>query len=112
MTTDSSTSVLDALAAQLGPDTIQKISSHLGTDAAATSNAVSMAIPILLGGLSKNASTADGAAASQRTMAASSTTLARSSVEGRRAESDRPSSLTSSAHVAGRSNRVSAALPA
>lgn len=60
---DDSTSVLDALQAQLGPDTIQKMSAQLGTDSAATSNAISMALPILLGGLSKNAANAEGAAA-------------------------------------------------
>ncbi len=60
---NESTSILDALEAQLGPDTIQKMSAQLGTDTAATSNAISMAIPILLGGLSKNAANADGAAA-------------------------------------------------
>ena len=60
---DDSTSVLDALEAHLGPATIQKMSAQLGTDTAATSNAVSMAIPILLGALSKNAANADGAAA-------------------------------------------------
>ena len=60
---NDSTSIMDALEAQLGPDTIQKMSSQLGTDTAATSNAISMAIPILLGGLSKNASNAEGAAA-------------------------------------------------
>jgi hypothetical protein len=56
-------SVLDALEEQLGPETIQHLSSQLGTDTAATSNAVSMALPILLGGLSNNAANADGAAA-------------------------------------------------
>ena len=60
---DSSISVLDALEAQLGPETIQKLSTQLGTDTAATSHAVSMAVPLLLGRLSKNASDADGAAA-------------------------------------------------
>ena len=60
---DDSTSVLGALEAQLGPDTIQKMSAQLGTDTAATSNAISIAVPILLGGLSKNAANADGAAA-------------------------------------------------
>jgi hypothetical protein len=60
---DASTSVLDALEGQLGPDTIQKISSQLGTDTAATAHAVSMAVPILLGRLSKNAANAEGAAA-------------------------------------------------
>ena len=60
---DTSPSVLDALEAQLGPETIQAISSRLGTDTAATANAISMALPILLGGLSTNAASADGAAA-------------------------------------------------
>jgi len=60
---DDSPSVLGALEAQLGPDTIQKISAQLGSDTAATSNAISMALPILLGGLSKNAANAEGAAA-------------------------------------------------
>ena len=59
---DNTSPVLDELEAQLGPDTIQKLSAELGTDTAATSNAVSMALPILLGALSKNASNADGAA--------------------------------------------------
>jgi hypothetical protein len=59
---DNTSPVLDALEAQLGPETIQKLSDQLGTDTAATSNAVSMALPILLGALSKNASNADGAA--------------------------------------------------
>jgi len=39
------------------------MSAQLGTDTAATSNAISMALPILLGGLSKNAANAEGAAA-------------------------------------------------
>ena len=60
---ESSPSILDALEAQLGPDVIQKMSTQLGTDTAATSNAISMALPILLGGLSKNAADADGSAA-------------------------------------------------
>ena len=60
---DDSSSVLNALQAQLGPETIQRMSTQLGTDTAATSNAISMALPILLGGLSKNAANAEGAAA-------------------------------------------------
>ena len=36
---------------------------QLGTETAATANAISLAIPILLGGLSTNAADADGAAA-------------------------------------------------
>jgi len=62
MPMNDSTSVLTALEGQLGPDAIQKMSTQLGTDTAATSNAISMAVPILLGGLAKNASNADGAA--------------------------------------------------
>jgi hypothetical protein len=60
---DDSTSILNALEAQLGPETIKKMSGQLGTDTAATSNAISMALPILLGGLSKNSANAEGAAA-------------------------------------------------
>lgn len=60
---DTSPSVLDALEAQLGPETIHAMSSQLGTDTAATANAISMALPILLGGLSKNAANAEGSAA-------------------------------------------------
>ncbi len=60
---DTTISVLDALQAQLGPDTIQKLSAQLGTDTAATSHAVSMAVPILLGRLSTNAADSEGSAA-------------------------------------------------
>ncbi|MEO6259007.1 MAG: DUF937 domain-containing protein [Thermoanaerobaculia bacterium] len=62
MAIDDSPSILDELAAHLGPDTIQSLSQQLGTDTAATSSAISMMIPILLGGLSKNAASAEGAA--------------------------------------------------
>jgi hypothetical protein len=63
MAMNNSNSVLDALDAQLGPDAIEKMSAQLGTDRAATSNAISMAVPILLGGLTKNVANAEGAAA-------------------------------------------------
>jgi hypothetical protein len=56
-------SVLDLLEAQLGSGTVETLSRQLGTDTAATSHAVTLAVPILLGRLSKNASDADGAAA-------------------------------------------------
>ena len=56
------TSILDAVRQQLGPDTIQQMSSTLGADPGTTSNAVSMALPALLGGLSRNASHPEGAA--------------------------------------------------
>jgi hypothetical protein len=57
------TSILDAVRQQLGPDTIQQLSSSLGADPAATSNAVSLALPALLGGLSQNAAQPQGVAA-------------------------------------------------
>jgi hypothetical protein len=59
---DNAPSILNALQAQIRPDTIQQMSERLGTDTASTSNAISMALPILLGGLSKNAANAEGAA--------------------------------------------------
>lgn len=57
------TSILDAVQQQLGPDTIQQMSNALGADPNATSNAVSLALPALLGGLSQNAAQPQGAAA-------------------------------------------------
>jgi hypothetical protein len=59
----TTTSVLDALETELSPGRIEKISTQLQTNTAATSRAISMAIPILLGRLSKNASDAPGSAA-------------------------------------------------
>jgi hypothetical protein len=57
------TSILDAVRQQLGPETIQQMSGALGADPATTSNAVSLALPALLGGLSQNAAQPQGAAA-------------------------------------------------
>jgi hypothetical protein len=57
------TSILDAVRQQLGPDAIQQMSGALGADPAATSNAVSLALPAILGGLSQNAAQPQGAAA-------------------------------------------------
>jgi hypothetical protein len=56
-------SVIEAVRAQLGPDTIQQLSGALGADPASTSQAVSLALPALLGGLANNASQPEGAAA-------------------------------------------------
>jgi len=58
----STNSILDAIQQQLGPDSIQQMSSALGADPATTSAAISTALPALLGGLSRNASRPDGAA--------------------------------------------------
>jgi hypothetical protein len=55
--------ILDAVRQQLGPDTIQQMSGALGADPAATSNAVSLALPAILAGLSQNAAQPQGAAA-------------------------------------------------
>ena len=57
------TSVLEEVRQQLGPDTIQQLSGALGVDPATTSNAVSLALPALLGGLAQNATRPEGAAA-------------------------------------------------
>lgn len=56
-------SVLEEVHQALGPDTIQQLSGALGTDSAATSNAISLALPALLGGLAHNAAQPAGAAA-------------------------------------------------
>jgi hypothetical protein len=56
-------SLLDAVRQQLDPNTIQRISQQLGADPATTSNAISTALPALLGGLSRNAANPQGAAA-------------------------------------------------
>lgn len=56
-------SILDAVRQQLGPDTIQQLSGALGADPAATSNAVALALPALLGGLAHNAAQPEGAVA-------------------------------------------------
>lgn len=64
----NSNSILDDLMQQIGPGTIQQMSRTLGADPAATSNAVSMAIPVIVGGLAKNASNPQGAASLDRAL--------------------------------------------
>lgn len=56
-------SVLEAVRQSLGPDTIQQLSGALGADPDATSNAISLALPAMLGGLAQNAAQPAGAAA-------------------------------------------------
>lgn len=58
----TSTSILDALQQQLSPNVVQQMSEQLGADPAATSTAISAAIPALLGGLAHNVSSPAGAA--------------------------------------------------
>ncbi|HET7711388.1 MAG TPA: DUF937 domain-containing protein [Thermoanaerobaculia bacterium] len=61
-TTMNSNSILQELQQSLTPQTIEQMSRQLGTDPAATSSAVTLALPLLLGSLSRNASTPEGAA--------------------------------------------------
>src|SRR5688500_12995368 len=56
-------SILAEVRQQLGPDTIQQLSGTIGADPEATSKAISMALPALLGGLSQNVAEPQGAAA-------------------------------------------------
>lgn len=57
-----SVNLLEAVSQHLTPDTLQQMSASLGTDQQTTSNAVSLALPVLLGGLARNASNPEGAA--------------------------------------------------
>jgi hypothetical protein len=66
----SSTNLLDSIQQHLGPDAIQQMSTALGADSSATSSAVSMALPALLGGLSRNAANPQGAAALDQALGA------------------------------------------
>lgn len=59
----NSNSILDMISGQLQGSTIDGISRQLGSDSGTTSNAIAMALPILLGGLATNASRPEGAAA-------------------------------------------------
>jgi len=55
--------LLETVGQQLSGNTLTQISQQLGTDEGTTAKAVSVALPLLLGGLSRNAATPDGAAA-------------------------------------------------
>jgi len=63
LTDAAMSSILDVVRQQLTPDTIQQLSGALGADPAATSQAIAVALPALLGGLAQNASQPEGAAA-------------------------------------------------
>jgi hypothetical protein len=58
-------SLLDTIQQQLGPDQIQQISQHLGTDPATTSNAIAAALPMIVGGMAHTAQQPGGASAIQ-----------------------------------------------
>lgn len=53
--------ILDMLSEQLSGGTLSKISQQLGTDEGTTARAVSAALPLILGTLTRNASTPQGA---------------------------------------------------
>jgi len=55
--------ILDTVGQQLSGDTLKRISQQLGTDEGTAAKAVSVALPLLIGGLTRNAATPDGAAA-------------------------------------------------
>jgi len=55
--------LLEAVQQHLTPDTMRQIGASLGTDPGTASNAVSMALPVILGGLATNASNPQGASA-------------------------------------------------
>lgn len=61
-------SILDTLTQQLSGGTLSQMSRQLGTDEATTQNAVSMALPLLLGGLARNAAQPAGADALGRAL--------------------------------------------
>jgi len=54
--------ILDLIASQLRGNTLTQMSQQLGTDETTTAKAVSVALPLLLGGLTRNAATPQGAA--------------------------------------------------
>ena len=60
--------MFDLLGSVLGGDTTKQISRSLGTDETATGNALAAILPILVGALSRNASSPDGAAALTRAL--------------------------------------------
>lgn len=60
------TSPLDDLLRSLGPDTIQQMAGRIGASPAQTQNAIQAALPLLMGAMSRNASSPQGAQALHR----------------------------------------------
>ena len=54
-------SILEGLTRQIGGDTISQISNRVGADEQAVTNAIAMALPMIVGGLANNASDPAGA---------------------------------------------------
>lgn len=61
--------IFDHLSSQLGPETVQMLSRQLGVDPATTQKAIAAAVPMLTGGLARNAARPGGAAAIQQAVA-------------------------------------------
>lgn len=61
-------SLNDLLGDQQGGEALGQISNAIGADQSVTSSAIQMALPMILGGLAKNASTPDGAQALNNTL--------------------------------------------
>lgn len=59
----STPSIVDLVNSQLGPEGIQALGSRLGLDPTTTQKAITAAVPLLTGGLAKNAAQPQGAAA-------------------------------------------------
>ena len=62
-------SLLDIVQQHLGPDEIQQISQHLGTDPATTTNAIQAALPMIVGSMAHTAQQPGGASAIQDAVA-------------------------------------------
>jgi len=61
-------SLLDDLTSQLQGNTLSQMSRQLGADEASTAQAISMALPMLIGGLANEAQTPDGAQSLSRAL--------------------------------------------
>jgi len=59
----STPSIVDLVTSQLGPEGIQTLGDRFGLDPATTQKAIAAAVPLLTGGLAKNAAHPQGAAA-------------------------------------------------
>jgi uncharacterized protein YidB (DUF937 family) len=60
--------LLDSLADHLQGDTLTQLSRRVGADEEATSNAIAVALPMLVGGLARNASTPSGASSLEQAL--------------------------------------------
>jgi hypothetical protein len=61
--------LLDMVSQQLGGQNLTQISRQIGADEQSTQNAISMALPVLLGGLARNTAQPSGAASLDRALA-------------------------------------------